>query len=437
MKLRLAGMALFGLLVTLMPIVASGANDAKKIKTEQQAAKKVIKENTRKLESNKREIKKQIGALTNLQKEIGAKDYEIEALAGHIANLDSSITDTRRQIDLLTTRLVRLKSEYGRLLRRLQGEKIAGNPLNFLLSARTGRQFMERLRYLRAIKRSCAKKMKEIEAEAHQLGVRKSDLSRMLEEKSASLGMLNSNKAQLQMKQKEMDRSVAQLKREGKDLQNEIAKKKTQLANLDRRLSAIIEADRKAREERTRKQREAKKKNSSKSVGSAKSSGSSKEAAGKGKAEPSKKEPQSLVADEDRALNGDFESNKGRLLFPVSGAYRVVRGFGKTYYGGKVETPHVGVDIQVAKGTKARTVFEGVVTNVSNLDGFNTIVVIRHGSYLTVYVNLTGVQVKAGQKVKAGQVIGTVAPDDEGRNAVLQFGLRKERMELNPLLWVK
>ncbi|MDE6397501.1 MAG: M23 family metallopeptidase, partial [Muribaculaceae bacterium] len=146
---------------------------------------------------------------------------------------------------------------------------------------------------------------------------------------------------------------------------------------------------------------------------------------------------QSGVADADRALTGSFVSNKGRLLFPVAGKYTIVSRFGKSNYGDldHVEVNNSGIDISVAAGTQVRSVFDGEVSSIFFLNGYENVVIIRHGQYLTVYAGLGKISVSKGAKVKAGQNIGTVATS--GGRTVLHFEVRKERTKLNPLEWVK
>ncbi len=63
---------------------------------------------------------------------------------------------------------------------------------------------------------------------------------------------------------------------------------------------------------------------------------------------------------------------------------------------------------------------------------------VRHGNYLTIYANLSQIDVHKGQDVEAGQTLGTIYPDpDEDDRSILHFELRKERTKLNPMLWVK
>ena len=61
---------------------------------------------------------------------------------------------------------------------------------------------------------------------------------------------------------------------------------------------------------------------------------------------------------------------------------------------------------------------------------------VRHGSYLSVYANLSSISVRQGQKLSANEQIGSIGKDENGRN-VMHFELRRERSKLNPLEWVK
>lgn len=142
----------------------------------------------------------------------------------------------------------------------------------------------------------------------------------------------------------------------------------------------------------------------------------------------------------EEALSGSFESNQGRLLSPVTASYKIVKPFGRQRHPElrHVETNNGGIDIETVAGANARAVFDGKVSVVFKTDGFNTVVMLRHGNYLTVYVNLEQSYVSAGQTVKAGQPLGKIFsdPDDDNRT-ILHFEIRKEREKLNPQSWIK
>ena len=61
---------------------------------------------------------------------------------------------------------------------------------------------------------------------------------------------------------------------------------------------------------------------------------------------------------------------------------------------------------------------------------------VRHGSYISVYSGLSSVSVRKGQSVRTRDTLGAVAQDVDGRY-VLQFQLRNGSAHLNPEHWVR
>jgi septal ring factor EnvC (AmiA/AmiB activator) len=141
---------------------------------------------------------------------------------------------------------------------------------------------------------------------------------------------------------------------------------------------------------------------------------------------------------EDRELSGNFVSNKGRLPMPVTGPYIISSRYGQYDVDGlrNVKLDNKGIDIQAKPGAQARAIFNGKVAAVFQLNGlFN--VLIRHGSYISVYCNLSSASVKSGDNVSTRQSIGTIFSDKTDNNrTVLHFQLRHEKEKLNPEGWL-
>ena len=138
------------------------------------------------------------------------------------------------------------------------------------------------------------------------------------------------------------------------------------------------------------------------------------------------------VSTEDRRLSGNFESNRGRLPMPITGNYSIVSGFGQNSVDGLrgVRLDNKGMNIKGSPGAQARSVFDGEVCAVFDLRGVMG-VMVRHGSYISVYSNLSSVSVRRGQKVTTRQVLGAV--NAEG---ILHFQLRKGSATQNPANWL-
>ena len=142
-------------------------------------------------------------------------------------------------------------------------------------------------------------------------------------------------------------------------------------------------------------------------------------------------ETSALLSSADRAMTGSFANNKGRLPMPVSG--RIVKRFGTYNVSGlsHVKLSSNGIAIKASAGSPVRSVFKGEVTSVSHVGG-STLVMVRHGAYISVYLNLGSVSVSKGQQVGTGQTLGTV--DSSG---IFQFQLHKETQKLNPEQWLR
>lgn len=139
------------------------------------------------------------------------------------------------------------------------------------------------------------------------------------------------------------------------------------------------------------------------------------------------------IDSEDRRISGSFESNRGRLPIPLVGQYRIVSHYGQYNVEGlkNVRLDNKGINIQGAPGAQVRSIFDGEVTAVFNTGGASWGVLVRHGSYISVYCNLGRVAVSRGQKVSTRQALGTV-----GAENILQFQLRREKAKLNPEAWL-
>ena len=96
-----------------------------------------------------------------------------------------------------------------------------------------------------------------------------------------------------------------------------------------------------------------------------------------------------------------------------------------------------GIEITSNGKVMARSVFKGEVSAISVIAGANITVIIRHGTYLTVYSNLVNVKVRKGDKVDTKQEVGEVYADPRAdNNSVLKFMIFEQKSALDPELWI-
>ncbi len=138
----------------------------------------------------------------------------------------------------------------------------------------------------------------------------------------------------------------------------------------------------------------------------------------------------------DTKLSNEFAANKGKLPWPVEGT--IVERFGKHFHPvyQNVQLPqNNGVTLVVRRGAPVKAVFNGTVSQIVVLPGYNQCVLVNHGEYFTLYSKLRSVSVKAGQKITTGQEVGTV--DTIGGEDLFHFELWKGSDPQNPENWLK
>ena len=301
---------------------------------------------------------------------------------------------------------------------------------------------MRRMRYLREYADWQKRQANDIVEKQAEISRKQAEMEKTRAEKRTLLGTRQEESKKLESEEASQKEEVQLLNKRQKDLKADLQKKRRQAEALNRQIEKQIaeeiaraEAEAKAARERAERERRARE-----------------QAAAKGKPVPeSKKEPirEERVADTkggyamtkaEKQLSDNFANNRGRLPYPVAGRHTIVSTFGEQQHQELkyVRTSNSGIDIQTSPGADARAVFNGEVTRVFVVPGYNNSVIVRHGNYLTVYSNLSQVYVKAGDRVSTRQAIGRIYSDPEdGNSTILHFQLWKEKTKLNPQPWLE
>jgi septal ring factor EnvC (AmiA/AmiB activator) len=135
-------------------------------------------------------------------------------------------------------------------------------------------------------------------------------------------------------------------------------------------------------------------------------------------------------------LSNDFESNKGRLPWPVEQGF-ISSSFGKHTHPlwKDVVVNNNGIDINSSRGARARAVFEGTVLRVIMVvDKYA--VLVQHGEYFTLYSNLQEVYVKSGDKIITKQTLGLVLTSDDDGKTEVHLEIWKGSNKMDPEGWL-
>lgn len=124
-------------------------------------------------------------------------------------------------------------------------------------------------------------------------------------------------------------------------------------------------------------------------------------------------------------------------LWPVFGP--ITSGFGDTRFypssGGM--KPHKGVDISVPPGTPIIAPADGVVTYVGRGWDYGLMICLDHGhGFSTAYGHLKELAVRTGDKVRTGQVIGTVGVSGNSTGPHLHYEVRIQGNQVNPFRYL-
>ena len=425
------------LIICLMAVVAvtSVAQSSKKVKDLQKQRKEALQsiaKTDKELKTTKKSALQSLHQLNKLTAEITKHKEVIAALNAEISNINKQERKINETISRLEKDLNAKKEAYAKAIRGIAGRNSGYETLMFVFSSNSLNQSYRRIRYLREYSAWRKKEAIKISEQQAELEKKKAELAKTRSEKNAMLGKRTDAANKLKQKEKSQKEVVEDLKKKEKELQKELNAQRKQAAALNRRIEQLIaEEARKAAEEARRAAEAAKKAtNADKKSGKNASAGEVRKSQTKGGYAMTKDELE---------LSNSFSQNKGRLPMPLSGKYMIVGHFGQQQHQELkyVQVNSSGIDIQTTPGTTARSVFNGVVTCVFVMPGYNSSVIIRHGNYLTIYSNLSEVFVKAGDKVTTRQSIGRIYSDPEENNrTVLHFQLWKETTKLNPEPWL-
>ena len=395
----------------------------KQLQSEINSLQKEISTANQLLKKTKKDKEMTLNEVNLLDKKIKQREKLITSYNEQIAVLDEEIKSGQSNIKSLNLDLSKLQKEYAKMIVFANKNRSHYDRLGFIFASKDFNQAFRRLRYIREFSEARKAKMNQIAAIERQIS---SEVEAHQQARMQQDSLLKDEKSQqnaLQKEKKELNGQVAKLKKKEGSIQQDIKNKQQQAKKLQKAIDDIIaEEIRKANAEAEKKRKEEAKKN-----------------AGKGKTttSPTSKEKGMALTPAEKTLSSNFVNNKGKLPWPVERGV-ISSSYGKhtSVVSDKVTVTNNGIDIVTTENAQARVVFDGEVASVTKLTGANTVVIIRHGEYFTVYSNLENVLVKRGDKVKTKQTLGTIHTSKTENKTELHFELLKETARQNPANWL-
>ena len=461
---------LIALLLCAPLLVAEGARPrtSKTVRKEQRENVERMRSTKGQIQSTAADIRRQLARYETLDAKVAESAREVRRLNRRV---DSLSRETRRIADSVVrteARIEALRKSLASSLRNIRRQRQTASSTAFIFSASSFEQARRRMRYLKELSSWESETARDLKKEAALLEVRKARLDSVRKVREADLAEVRARTRQLEQDRLESKDLVDKLKGQSRRLEEVLTEQQERARRLDDELNRIIEEEaRKAAEEERRRQQAAEeerrrrqaaeearlKKAREDSIAAAKEQKKKNKKKKKDRTPVRKDEPSATtpvqpqkpvqvtpVRPKDEPVASDFASAKGRLPMPVSGPAVIVSDFGRHTHRqlSKVEVQNNGIDIETTAGASAVAVYPGVVSMVIVMDGYNNVVLVRHGEYLTVYAGISDLNVRKGQTVSQGQALGRIYSDPADDNRTrLHFEVRHEKDKLNPAEWLR
>lgn len=358
---------------------------------------KDIEKTSKALDNNKKTQEKNITQLKALEEQVSSRKSLINNLQSEVKLNEKLITQNESKIQELRQRHAALKDQYDKILRINYLKKLSNSKWSYLLSSESLNNLLVRWRYIHQFDQFTKQKMKEIQSLTGEIQLTNETIAQDREKNLKAMEQTTTNMKTLEKEQKEKDALVKKLALEEDKLKANLKNREKEREKLNVAIEKIIIAAlEKAREKEKSDEKLVKKK---------------------------------------EVDNSGFAKNKGALSWPVSKG-KITGAFGTHPHPTikNVQISNNGIDFTLPSGDNVVCVYDGEVVGVTNIPGFKNMVIIKHGSYYTVYSKLDNVIISKGQQIKRGQTIGNVELNEEGV-AEVHFELWKDKSKMNPQPW--
>ena len=391
------------LLLWLVPLLAMGQSNAmiERMRKERAEMEAQIAEQEKILTSTENSISSQVSNLNIITAKLKERTKLLDKTRSEVRALDRESANLDKEIKQLEKEHEQCKERYADACRFYQHQNSSFNPLTFILATESFGEMSRRARYVSEYSASLREMADEISQKRDTLADRRAQVELLKAEKLEIQKIQQKNEEEARKEEKQQKDLVTKLKNKRSTLKKEITAKQKKMDELSKEIDrqiqlAIKEEQSKNQQADTRKQ------------------------------------------EDDVKLSGSFESNKGKLPIPITGPYLIVGEYGVQNVAGlkDVKQNNLGIDIQGQDGAQARAVFDGTVSSIFQQGKGQIGVLIRHGSYISVYCNLSETRLKKGDKVKTQDIVGNVQTSEDG-TPILHFQLHKESTRLNPSQWLR
>lgn len=359
-----------------------------------------------------------------IQNKIASRKTLLAELDKEIRHHSIAISNTQNEISELDNRLDTLELYYRNMVYNAYKHRDTKLWFMYILASNNMEQGYRRWSYLKNYSKSInaqAEKIRELKAE------REKKIKRVQKLKSNAVAAQASKTKEYNTLTKEESQSkefAKSLEKKQNLYRKQLDQKRKEADKLAKEVERLIAAEVKKQQELARRQAEMAKKKAN-------------EPPADNTAPPSNDSREFKEFAVAEKLGSSFALNRGKLPFPVASGV-IVEKFGEHPHPTlkNVKLPfNNGINISTRPASKVKVVFDGVVKQIIAIPGYNQCVLVQHGQYFTFYCKLAEVDVKVGDSVSTGTVLGKL--EQQGSTATLHFELWNGTTKQNPELWLK
>ena len=432
------------LVCCLNQAIAQNGNSRDELQKQAQTLQKELDDLNRLLDQTKNNKKSSLAQLALIRNKISKRQALINGIAKQVKVLDAAILSNQKDVKRLNNELDTLKYRYAKSIVFAYQSRSGYEYLNFLFSAGSFNDAVKRITYLKSYRQNRETQAMAIGLSENNL---KSKINILSENKEDRIKTLSAQTVQLKVLQddrKEQDKVVKQLKNKEQEITTQVRQKEAQRRKMQAAIAAVIKRE---MQEAVKRENDRLAKLKAANVANNKTTPSNEE---KTKSIPNvnkvegglksttSNRPYSALetTEEGRETSISFENNKGGLPWPVAtGIVNIHFGI-ESIPGTKLDRKSDGIELAVPKGTTVKSVANGTVVYVGDVNGDKT-VLIKHGKYFTAFSCLSSASVSNGQEVKAGTVIGRSGINLDGEGAVLFSICNEKAVYFDPENWLK
>ena len=394
----------FVLAIAFTGAVFSQSDKLKALEAQRAQFQKEIRELNALLLSDKGKQKSVLTQVENYNYKISVLQNLIQITNDQANQLTREINANQNEISSLREQLEALKKDYAAMIVKSYKSKSDQSKVMFLLSSENFKQAYKRLQYINQYKDYQKQQAEDIKAKTEKLQMLNITLLKQKEQKQKLVEENRKTKRELESEMKIQESLMAEIRKDMRKHTAELNKKKQEADRIDREINRLI---REAIAE------------SNKEAGNTKSTGNF------------------VLTPAAKKLAASFEANKGKLGWPVErGIIKSKFGVQRSIADKSVTQNYEGIKIATEQGAQVKAVFNGEVSQIMVIKNANPAIIVRHGNYITVYLNLSKIYVKKGDKISTGQIIGEVFTNQFTGETLLGFRVYKNDQKQNPEYWL-